>query len=186
VGEEGAWARVREVVRKCFERVDRALTEDALSEPPNILFLALAGRVGAVNARAERICDTILGSYAPDFFKPFFEHVQPLTKPFDFSGLLRGREYSVKVVSGERAFNSAVRRAVADASASYRSPVILTVQGGYFEAKRVGRAVWYSAPASWRMVAGEGAYRRFRDIVFEEARRYRDSIISKIMAAREA
>lgn len=184
--EEEAWIRVREVIRTCFERVDRALTERALAEPPNILFLALAGRTGAINARAERICDTILGTFAPELFKPFFDDVRPLPKPFDFSGLLRGREYSVKVVSGEKAFNSSVRRTVAEASLNYVNPIILTVQGDYFEARTIGKAVWHSAPASWRMVAGPKAYAKFKDIVFEEARPFREAIIAKIIAAREA
>jgi len=172
-------------VRDCFKRIDSALSERALSEPPNLLFLALAGRAGAVNARAERICDTILGDFAPDLFKPFFAAVKPVPKPFDFSGLLRGEEHTVKVVSGKRAFNSSVRRAVEEASLRHIRPVILTVQGDYFEPRQVGKATWYSAPASWRMVAGEGGYRTFRDIVFEEARAFRDSVIAKIVAARE-
>ena len=185
MGEEAAWMRVREVVRKCFDRVDEALSEHALSDPPNLLFLALAGRAGAVNARAERICDTLLGNYAPEFFKPFFAAVKPLPKPFDFTGLLRGKEYTVKVVSGEKAFNSSVRKTVEEASFRYVNPVILTVQGGYFEARTVGKAVWYSAPASWKMVAGAGSYNTFKRIVFEEAKTVRESVIAKIVAARK-
>jgi len=177
--------QVRKMVRACFERVDASLSKRALSEPPNLLFLALAGWAGAVNARAERICDTILGDFAPELFKPFFAAVRTVAKPFDFTGLLRGEEYTVKVVSGKRAFNSSVRRAVEEASHRCIRPVILTVQGDYFEPRQVGKAVWYSAPASWKMVAGNGAYRKFRGIVFEEARAFRKSVIVKIIEARE-
>jgi len=185
VSGETAWKQVRALVRECFDKVDKALSERALSEPPNLLFLALAGKAGAVNARAERITDTLLGSYAPGFFKPFFAAVKPLPKPFDFTGLLRGKEYTVKCVSGKRAFNSSVRRTVEEASLRYVNPIVLTVQGGYFEARTVGKAVWYSAPESWRIVAGPGAYDLFKQIVFEEAKYYRESIIAKIIAARK-
>jgi hypothetical protein len=183
-GEE-PWVRVRLVVRECYKRIDESLTELTLAEPPNIIFLALAGWAGAVNARAERICDTILGDYAPDFFKPFFTAVRPAPDPFDFTGLLRGEEYTVKVVSGKRAFNSKTRKAVEEASLEARRPVVLTVQGDFFPTRKLGEAAWYSAPASWKMVAGNGAYRVFRDIVFGEAQQFRDSIIAKILAARE-
>jgi hypothetical protein len=89
----------------------------------------------------------------------------------------------VKVVSGDKAFNSSVRARVAEASAAYSNPVILTLQGRYFRPVRVGKALWLSAPASWRFVTGDAeAYRRFAQIVFSVARRYRDRVWRLILA----
>jgi hypothetical protein len=141
----------------------------------NLLYQALVGGASKLS-RLERTAVTILGRYAPRFFMPFFSVVRPLEPPFDFYGVLRGVEYWVKVVSGEDAFNDPTARAVAEASTRYGRPVILTLQGRFFEPRTVGRAVWYSAPASWRFVAGEGAYRRFTEVVYRVAQAYRDRV----------
>jgi hypothetical protein len=141
----------------------------------NLLYQALVGGASRLS-RLERIAVTILGRYAPRFFTPFFTVIRPLEPPFDFYGVLRGSEYWVKVVCGEGAFNDPTARVVAEASGRYPKPVILTLQGRFFEPRTVGRAVWYSAPASWKLVAGEGAYRRFTEVVYRVASKYRDRV----------
>jgi len=125
-----------------------------------------------------------LKALAPEFFRPFFQGAEDAPEPFDFRGTLRGRLYVVKVVTGPRAFNSTLRRRVEEASYDLPAavePVVLTLQGPYFEPEEVGRAVWLSAPSSWKLVTGEsGAYRAFRDVVFEEARRWRERAFSLV------
>jgi len=169
-----AWGwrgRIRELVDSIYRDAFRSLGEDDLAEEENLLFRAVAGRYGNAYARLERTLVTLTGNRAPLFFRVLFDDADDLAKPFDFEGLLRGREYQVKVVVGPRAFNSTLRRSVEEESARYENPLILTLQGGYFKPQEVGRARWLSAPASWRLVTGEpGAYRAFRDIVFEAAR----------------
>jgi hypothetical protein len=179
------WEEVRKVVRQALADVESRLSAGKLLVPPSVFVRALFGSVGVVNARAERICTTVVGEHAPRFFQPFFAGARPADEPFDFSGYLRGRRMTVKVVSGSRAFNTKMRRAVEEASYSFENPYILTVQGGYFQPRQVGAAVWLSAPASWKLVAGEGAYRRFLDIVYEEAKPYRARLVALLKSARE-
>jgi hypothetical protein len=180
---ETPWARVRALVAEYYDEVVERASREALEEPPNALLLFLAGRRTAVNAKLERIADTLLGSYAWRIFACFFEAVEPVAKPFDFRGLLRGRPYTVKAVSGERAFNTATRARVEDASLSLENPVVLTLQGPYFEAREVGRALWLSAPASWRLLAGPGGYKRFLAVAREEAKARRALVVERVLRA---
>ena len=186
------WASVEKLVKGFYGEVARAVTERVLEEKANIFFDALAGRVGRANARAERVIVTMLGDWAPRFFEVWFLYPERLEKPFDFKGLLGGRVWSVKVVSGPDAFNSAQRRAVSEAALRLEKPVILTLQGGWFPRRVVevetGAPVpWLSAPESWELVTGEkGAYRRFAGIVYRVAREHREVVVSRIIEASRA
>jgi hypothetical protein len=168
------WSEVERLVDRYYADVLSRVSRVRESRS-NLLYQALVGGASRLS-RLERTAVTILGRYAPRFFAPFFTVVRPLEPPFDFYGVLRGSEYWVKVVCGEDAFNEPTVRAVAEASTRYEKPIILTLQGRYFEPRTVGKATWLSAPASWRFVAGEGAYRRFADIVYRVAQSYRDRV----------
>jgi hypothetical protein len=180
VAPRDPWEEVERLVDQFYSEV-LSRAGRASEGRSNLLYQALVGDASKLS-RLERLTVTILGRYAPRFFAVFFESVSPLEPPFDFYGVLRGSEYWVKAVSGDEAFNNHTARAVADASERYPKPVILTLQGGYFEPRAVGRAVWYSAPASWRFVAGEGAYRRFRDVVYETASACRSRLWEELKA----
>lgn len=174
---ERAWAQVEEAVERYYSDLLSRLRRGRLEgRRPNVLFAALVGKGASRLSSLERTAVTLLGQYAPEFFKPFFADVEQLPAPFDFRGALRGREYHVLVVSGPDAFNRVTEDHVAEASLRYGNPVILTLQGPYFEPRRVGRAEWLPAPRSWELVAGRGAYQRFRDIVFEKGRARRDEV----------
>jgi hypothetical protein len=169
-----AWAEVEELVSRFYmdvlSRVGRTKNRKS-----NLLYQALIGDASKLS-RLERSLVTLLGDYSPRFFAVFFESASPLNPPFDFYGVLRGSEYWVKAASGDDAFNDPTAKAVAEASERYPRPVILTLQGKYFTPKRVGKAVWYPASASWKIVAGQGAYRRFRDVVYRVAFSYRNKV----------
>jgi len=169
-----AWMKVEELVDRFYSEV-LSRAGRASEGRSNLLYQALIGDASKLS-RLERLTVTILGRYAPRFFALFFESVSPLEPPFDFYGVLRGSEYWVKAVSGVDAFNEPTAKAVAEASERYPKPVILTLQGKYFTPKRVGKAVWYPASASWKIVAGRGAYRRFRNVVYKVAFSYRNRV----------
>jgi len=176
--------RVEALVRGLYDAVFSNIGFDSLREEENLFVRALTGREGNVYARLERSLVTMLGSYAPRFFQVFFTNVSQLKPPFDFEGELRGKVYQVKVVTGDRAFNSTLRDRVSMESFKYPNPIILTLQGRNFQPQLIGKAPWYSAYESWNFVTGEPwAYRQFRDIVFEVAREYRSRIISLVSTA---
>ena len=172
------WKTVEEVVNTVYKRTIEKIGERK-NDYSNIFFSALIGRA-SIHSRIERSLVTLLGEYAPLFFKPFFANTRSLPPPFDFEGEINGFTYQVKVVSGDKAFNSAVRDRVARASFKYYKPIILTIQGEFFEPQLVGRAIWYSAPHSWWMIGGEGSYKRFINIVYNNALKYRDIVWSLI------
>jgi len=171
------WVEVGRLVDEFYSRLVSSLSKESLrSRRSNLFYTALVG--GAYQlSRLERSLVTMLGNYAPKFFTIFFEDVKELPPPFDFSGVIWGRKYWVKVVSGDEAFNKPTRDHVASESELYDNPIILTLQGEYFESVEVGRAVWLSAPSSWKFVTGEsGAYKKFRDIVYAVAMKYRNKV----------
>jgi len=178
----GDWLpAVEAAIDRLVGRVVEQLERDAgsLRGVENYFFLALMGRRVNAYARLERILVTVLGSGAPILFLPFFAHTRELPKPFDFEGLLRRnmREYSVKVVLSDQAFNSTLQRRVAEAADAHANPVVLTVQGDYFPPRDLGRAKWLCAHDSWRLVTGErDAYRRVRDAIFRVCSRYRSRV----------
>ena len=169
-----AWMKVEELVDRFYSEVLSRVGRTK-NRKSNLLYQALIGDASKLS-RLERSLVTLLGDYSPRFFALFFESVSPLEPPFDFYGVLRGSEYWVKAVSGVDAFNEPTAKAVAEASERYPKPVILTLQGKYFTPKRVGKAVWYPASASWKIVAGRGAYRRFRNVVYKVAFSYRNRV----------
>jgi len=183
------WMEVERLLRDFYGEVSARVTGEVLSEKANLLFEALAGRVGRANARAERVIVTMLGGWAPRFFQVWFLYPEPLEKPFDFAGLLGEERWSVKVVSGPDALNTAQKRAVSEAALRLENPIILTLQGEWFpkrfvEAETGARVAWLSAPESWRLATGErGAYTRFRDLVYKVAREYREEMVSRIIEA---
>ena len=169
------WAQVEAVLGEYYSRLVELVCRGAISYRSNLLVEALAG--GAMRfSRLERVAVTLLGEYSPRVVAPFFSGTRPLEKPFDFEGFLGGRLYSVKVVSGEDAFNSTMRRAVEEASWRHENPVVLTLQGNYFKPRVLGKARWYSAPSTWKMLAGEGGYGEFRAIVYKAAAAHRDAL----------
>lgn len=178
-----SWEVVRRLVQGCFEDIVSSLSGDVLRREENLFVRALTGRWGNSYARLERVAVTVLGNYAPRIFSVFFDGVEPLEKPFDFVGTLKrsGATFCVKAVTGSRALNSAQQRAVAEASVRLRNPHVLTLQGELFGERLVGRALWLDPVRSWRLVTGDPlAYRVFRDLVFEEAGRYRDKVYAVI------
>ena len=172
------WVLVEKIVESFYKDIVKRLkARSTLERKTNIFLHAVVGRASNIS-KLERTIVTVLGDYAPMIFRVFFEDTKNLDPPFDFHGWLRDRELWVKVVSSDEAFNKAVRELVEHESYKYREPVILTLQGDYFDTRKIGRAVWYSPQTSWYIVAGEGSYKRFRDIVYNVASRYRDEIWS--------
>lgn len=155
----------------------------ALRGVENYFFLALVGSRVNRYAKLERLIVTRVGNLAPLLFKQFFLHTREVEKPFDFQGILRRnmREYTVKVVLSDQAFNSTTLRRVEEASRAYVNPIILTVQGERFDPRDVGAAKWLCAHDSWAFVTGElDAYRKVRDMIFQVAKPYRERIFRLI------
>jgi hypothetical protein len=172
------WRIVEELVDEFYRRLLSELrsNSDISTRRSNVLYEALVGGRAARQSRLERIVVTLLGEYAPRFFRVFFEKTVALPPPFDFYGVLGDREYWVKVVSSSNALNSAERELVRRESEKHRNPVVLTLQGEYFKPRVVGRATWYPPQLSWKIVAGEGAYRVFVGTVYRVASKYRDEV----------
>lgn len=178
---------VRAALAAILSRVVGQLEGEPSSLQPveNLFVLALAGRRANAYARLERLIVTMVGREAARLVAPFFTCIEPVEKPFDFRGVLRGREYTVKVVLSDQVFNSTLQRRVAEASPAHANPVVLTIQGDYFKPRRLGAAKWYSAHATWVLLTGErGAYAKFRSILFEVAEPYRRRV--EALLAREA
>jgi hypothetical protein len=174
------WRVVEELVDEFYRRLVSELKSEGVSElrarRSNVFYEALVGRRVAQQSRLERVTVTLLGEHAPRFFRVFFEKTTTLPPPFDFYGVLDGREYWVKVVSGSNALNSTERELVRRESEKYGNPVILTLQGEFFKPRIIGKTTWYPAQLSWKLVAGEGAYRAFIDTVYKVAGKYRDEV----------
>jgi len=184
------WRRVEAVLDEFYRHVLDILVSSRLEQKDsNFFYQAIVGKKVAFYSRIERVIVTELGEYAPRLFRPFFDNVSELKPPFDFMGYLNGRLYYVKVVTGDRAFNSSVKRTVEEAGRELRgssgSIVILTVQGKKFDPVKVGFATWFDAETSWRIVAGPGSYGVFRDLVYDVANRYRERIWNVIQKKKE-
>jgi len=184
------WKRVEAVLDDFYRHVLDILISSRLEQKDsNIFYQAVVGKRVAFYSRIERVIVTELGTYAPMFFRPFFDGVSELNPPFDFKGYLNGKLYYVKVVAGDRAFNSSVRRTVEDASRDFRggsgSIVILTLQGKRFDPVKLGFATWYDAEASWRIVAGPNSYNVFRNMVYDVANKYREKIWNVIQKKKD-
>ena len=173
------WSVVEELVDEFYRRLVSELKSgegELRARRSNVFYEALVGRRVAQQSRLERLAVTLLGEYAPRIFRVFFEKTATLPPPFDFYGVLDDREYWVKVVSGSNALNSAERELVRRESEKYGNPVILTLQGEYFKPRIIGKATWYPPQLSWKLVAGDGAYRTFIDTVYKVAGKYRDEV----------
>jgi uncharacterized membrane protein YgcG len=184
------WKRVEATLDEFYRHVLDILVSSRLEQKDsNIFYQAVVGKRVAFYSRIERVIVTELGTYAPMFFRPFFDSVSELNPPFDFKGYLNGKLYYVKVVAGDRAFNSSVKRTVEDASRDFRGGsgniVILTLQGKRFDPVRVGFATWYDAEASWRIVAGPNSYNVFRNMVYNVANKYREKIWNVIQKKKD-
>ena len=185
------WKRVEVVLDEFYRHVLNILVSSRLEQKDsNIFYQAIVGKKTAFYSRIERVIVTELGDYAPRFFRPFFDNVSELKPPFDFMGYLNGKLYNVKVVAGDKAFNSSVKRTVEDASRELRGSsgniVILTVQGKKFDPVKVGFATWFDAETSWRIVAGPNSYNMFRNMVYDVANRYREKIWNVIQKKKDA
>ncbi|WP_288005847.1 hypothetical protein [Thermofilum sp.] len=184
------WKRVEAALDDFYRHVLDILVSSRLEQKDsNIFYQAVVGKKVAFYSRIERVIVTELGTYAPMFFRPFFDNVSDLNPPFDFKGYINGKLYYVKVVAGDRAFNSSVKRTVEDASRDFREGsgniVILTLQGKRFDPVKVGFATWYDAEASWRIVAGPNSYSVFRNMVYNVANRYREKIWNVIQKKKD-
>ena len=181
---------ILEEVRSRLDMVFSSVVNEILSyspPEPQLFVDALLGKVTVVNSYAERILVTRVGENAVMFVRPFFNGVVAVRKPFDFEGTLitNGRRYTVKVVSGPKAFNSTTRRKVEEASYDVPNPIILTLQGSFRDThvKRVGAAKWHDGVATWSLLTGvRGAYRDFKRIVYEVGRKYRGQLISYMIS----
>jgi len=173
---EACWFEIKKLVNEFYMDVLRSLSMDRLKNMnSNIFYSALVGKASQ-QSRLERTIVTKLGSYAPRFFMVWFKNASMLDPPFDFKGEIHGRTLYVKVVSSDKTFNSVEKKEVESQSNSYPDPVILTLQGSYFKPIRIGKAMWLSAPSSWKIVGGTGAYTIFIRIVSQEANKYREEI----------
>lgn len=185
------WKRVEMALDEFYRHVLNILVSSRIEQKDsNIFYQAVVGKKVAFYSRIERVIVTELGDYAPRFFRPFFDNVSELKPPFDFMGYINGKLYYVKVVAGDRAFNSSVKRTVEDASRELRGSsgniVILTVQGKKFDPVKVGFATWFDAETSWRIVAGPNSYGVFRDLVYDVANRYREKFWDVIQKKKDS
>jgi hypothetical protein len=101
-------------------------------------------------------------------------------EPFDYEccRIPFGRPcYRIKVVSGEKAFNSTMQRAVERAGARPGSPCIILTLQGYWQGSHerdLGPCKWLDAVATWRWITGDPkAYKRFLDTLYQTLRPYR-------------
>jgi len=181
---------LHETVRAELDRIFASVTKEILSyspPDPQLFVDALLGKVTVVNSYAERLLVTRVGERAVRIVRSFFDDVVAVRKPFDFEGTLvtSGRRYTVKVVSGPKAFNSTTRKAVEEASYGVSNPIILTLQGSFRDThvKRIGAAKWYDGVATWSFLTGvRGAYRDFKRVVYEVGRKYRGQLISYMIS----
>jgi hypothetical protein len=177
--DPGKWELLRSRIECFYEHFFSTVTvEDLDAKPSNIFLKYLIGneRVNRFGLLlVTRLGDSREQCNAPAMIRIFFDGTRDLQPPFDFEGYLYGRKYQVKVVAGENTFNAPSRRDVIEASRAYVNPIILTLQGRYFKPKRLTeKLVWLSAPSTWKLIAGQGGYRRFQDVLYHVATGYRD------------
>ena len=177
--ETDKWELLRKTIQCFYEGFFNDLSVEDLDEKPSNIFLKyLVGneRVSRLGLLlVTRLGDSREKCNAPAMIRIFFENTRDLQPPFDFEGLLHGKMYQVKVVAGDNTFNASSRRDTIEASRSYSNPIILTLQGRYFKPKQLtDRLVWLSAPSTWKLIAGQGGYSRFQDILYQVAKSYRD------------
>jgi hypothetical protein len=173
------WELLRKTIQCFYDHFFSSVTVDALDEKASNIFLKyLIGndrvtRLGLL--LVTRLGDSKEQCNAPAMLRIFFDKTRDLQPPFDFEGFLYGKIYQVKVVAGDNTFNASSRRDTIEASRSYSNPIILTLQGRYFKPKQLtDKLVWLSAPSTWKLIAGQGGYSRFQDILYQVAKSYRD------------
>ncbi|MCI4409391.1 MAG: hypothetical protein JHC26_09880 [Thermofilum sp.] len=178
-GKTDKWELLKRLIECFYEHFFNDVTVEDLDEKASNIFLKyLIGnerlsRLGSL--LVTRLGDSKEQCNAPAMIRIFFDNVHNLQPPFDFEGILYGKSYQVKVVAGENTFNASSRRDTIDASRSYNNPIILTLQGRYFKPKHLTeKLVWLSAPSTWKLIAGQGGYKRFQDIVYQVASSYRE------------
>ncbi len=189
---QGWEERVARVVRDLGEAVLSGLKLDV--EPTNHFVGAFLGRDFRWREQVARRVATLAGQWAPRILRVALEscgwRCTGAAEPFDLRCCGFGSCYRVKVVSGEKAFNSTTIRAVMEAAAGTGSPcIILTVQGywrGSHE-REVGPCRWLDAIATWKWVTGDPrGYRRFLDILYGEAAPYRRRLWERITGVARA
>lgn len=184
--EEG-WQRLRRLLEAIVEESIPALIDIAGRRPDPIVY-ALAGRAVAYASALERSIVTRFGRRAKELVTPWFEECTPLDGFWDYRCLRdNGREtrtYTIKMVSGAKAFNSTMRRRVEEESARLQNPVVLTATG-VFERdhyEEIGKAYWLDAPATWLLLTGSPrGYKRFLDTLFEVGKPYRATIYKQLL-----
>jgi len=176
------WDIVRRRVREFFSRAVAELEsysrQGRIGAPVNLFFYSLGGRKPAVLSRFERIVVTILGEYCPYFIEPFTVQYLRADPPWSAYLKLRGGwEGYVRVVPAHNSINSVLKKEIVRAYNKNKRPArIYTIQGDDFDAREVAPGLlWYGPTDTWRQVTGDPAgYSRFKDIVFEVGREYRD------------
>ena len=173
------WVLLENKIRCFYEHFFNDITVEDLDEKASNIFLKYligndrVSRLGLL--LVTRLGDSKEQCNAPAMIRIFFENTGELQPPFDFEGYLYGKKYQVKVVAGDNTFNASSRRDTIEASRAYSNPIILTLQGRYFKPKHLtDKLVWLSAPSTWKLIAGQGGYKRFKDVLYHVASSYRD------------
>ncbi|MCI4408420.1 MAG: hypothetical protein JHC26_04965 [Thermofilum sp.] len=173
------WELLKNTIECFYEHFFENVTVEDLDEKASNIFLKYVigndrvSRFGLL--LVTRLGDSKEQCNAPAMIRIFFDNVHNLQPPFDFEGTIYGKTYQVKVVAGENTFNASSRKDTIEASRSYSNPIILTLQGRYFKPKHLTeKLVWLSAPSTWKLIAGQGGYTRFQDVLYQVASRYRE------------
>jgi hypothetical protein len=181
------WERTRRIVERVVEASIPDL-EELASRRPDPVVHAIAGRSVAFASAVERSVVTRFGRHAKEIVTPWFEECRSIGGFWDYKCVRdNGREvrtFTVKVVSGPKAFNSTMRRRVEEESKALPTPIVLTLTGT-FEATHVtlvGSAYWLDAPATWLFLTwNPRGYKKFLDMLYQAGARYRRAIYTAII-----
>lgn len=190
---ENAW----DVVGKRLE----AIVGEVLSKPPESVFepdpriRAALGELADVYRAYTRSIVTRVGMHAPELVEPFFQECSKASEPFDVvcRRITEDNEevtFTVKVVSGPRAFNSTTRARLEEASKNVYNPVVLTLFGHFKDSndhmRYVGRAVWLDGCATWGWLSHrKRAHKVFEKLVWEAFYPVREKLIERVRSVRE-
>ncbi|MEM1562876.1 MAG: hypothetical protein QXV75_07835 [Candidatus Bathyarchaeia archaeon] len=170
--------RVREFFSRVVAELEIYSSQGRIGAPVNLFFYSIGGRKPAVLSRFERIVVTILGDYCPSFIEPFTAQYVRADPPWSAYVRLRsGWEGYVRVVPAHNSINSVLKKEIVRKYTQTKRPArVYTIQGEDFDAREIASGLaWFGPTDTWRHVTGDPAgYSKFKDIVFEVGRDYRD------------
>ena len=182
------------------QRLD-VIVGEVLSKPPESIFepdpriRAALGEFADIYRAYTRSIVTRFGMHAPELVEPFFQECKRAGEPFDMVCTRIGENneeiaFTVKVVSGPRAFNSTTRARLEEASKKVYNPVILTLFGHFKESndhmRYVGNAVWLDSCATWGWLSHRRkANKIFEKLVWEAFLPVREKLIERVRSVRE-